>query len=121
MFVTWLTSCEEARHQAGYSQSVIAALPDTDDATWGTYISPQPSSTLKQRAQGLWGIRVAFTHGDGELSLISNTTNRTYAGASPNYLPGVNTTVNPLLFAATTRILHNLVLFSAIKPTKKIK
>lgn len=107
MFVTWLTACEEARHQTGYSQSVIAALPDNDDPNWSQYIAPAPTSTLKQRAQALWGIRVAFTHSDGDLNLITNTTNNGYANDAPNHLPGVSISNDRLII--TEAIQHTAI------------
>jgi len=97
MFITWLTSCEEARHEKGYSESVIAALPDQDDPNWRVYMKPLPKGTLKQRAQCLWGIRVAFTHGDGEIASIQNIKNRTYAENAATILPGVSLENNRLL------------------------
>ena len=61
MFITWLTACEEARHQNSYSKSVISALPNIDDPNWKTYISPAPTSTLKQRIESLW-VYVLYSH-----------------------------------------------------------
>lgn len=96
MFITWLTACEEARHQGSFSKSVIARLPDQDNPNWDTYILPPPTSTLKQRATALWGIRIAFTHGDGDLDLIKPT-NRAYAADAPNHLPGASVVGNRLV------------------------
>ncbi len=94
MFICWLTACEEARFQhtnprATFRTHVIDALPDVDDQNWDTYIMPKPSSSLKQRAEALWGIRIAFTHADGDTNLISNATNKRFAQNSYHHLPGV--------------------------------
>lgn len=94
MFITWLTSCEEARHQgidprATFTKNVIGMLPEGDDASWGEYISPPPTSTLKQRVQALWGIRVAYTHGDGDVTLVTNATNTQYILDAPSIFRGV--------------------------------
>lgn len=94
MFICWLTACEEARFQdigagATFRTAVIDALPTVDDPNWDTYIMPKPSSSLKQRAEALWGIRIAFTHADGDTNLISNSTNRAFAQNAPLHIPGV--------------------------------
>jgi len=94
MFITWLTACEEARQQeangsASFTRNVIQALPAEDDPNWDTYIMPQPNSTLRQRAESLWGIRIAYTHGDGDTELITNQNNKKYATNAPNILGGV--------------------------------
>lgn len=95
MFITWLTSSEEARHQiissnASYRKNVINILPNIDDPTWDDYIKPRPNSTLKERAEALWGIRVAFTHGDGDINLITNSINKQYAINAANIFNGVS-------------------------------
>ena len=95
MFITWLTACEEARQQesngsASFTRNVIQALPVEDDPNWDTYLQPPPSSTLRQRAEALWGIRVAYTHGDGDIELITNLNNKEYAKNAPNILRGVS-------------------------------
>ena len=97
MFITWLTACEEARHPHSYSKSVIDALPDHDDPDWKVYISPRTGWTLKERAQALWGIRIAFTHGDGEINLISNSKNKSYAINSARIFKGVSIENNRLV------------------------
>ncbi len=94
MFITWLTACEEARMQkvklnAKFRQDIIDKLPEQDDPIWNTYIEPRPSSTLKQRTEALWGIRVAFTHADGEIDLINDARNKEFAENSPKHIPGV--------------------------------
>jgi hypothetical protein len=94
MFVTWLTACEEVRQPSNngspsFLRDVITKLPITDDPTWPAYIEPAPHSTLRQRAESLWGIRIAFTHADGDTNKISNPTNKQYAQSSPVFLPGV--------------------------------
>ena len=89
MFVTWLTACEEARLNKPFTEGVIKALPQTDDPNWQPYIQPPPSSTLRQRAEALWGIRIAFTHADGDTGMIENLRNRTYAEDAAKHIPGV--------------------------------
>ena len=94
MFICWLTACEEARFQniypkATFRSHVIDALPNVDDPNWKTYIKPKTSSSLKQRAEALWGIRIAFTHADGDTTLINNLTNKTFAQNAPHHIPGV--------------------------------
>lgn len=89
MFVTWLTACEEARLNQQFSVGVIEALPQMDDPSWQPYIQPPPSSTLRQRAEALWGIRIAFTHADGDTTLIKNSRNRMYAEDAAQHIPGV--------------------------------
>ncbi len=95
MFITWLTSCEEARHQsndskASFVKSVIEKLPENDDPEWPTYIEPKLSCTLRQRTEAYWGIRIAYTHADGEINLISNRMNRAFAENVPNIFDGAN-------------------------------
>jgi|GEM_PF-6052469 len=94
MFICWLTACEEARLQsfipnASFRRNVIDVLPIVDDPTWDTYIMPRPTSSLRQRAEALWGIRIAFTHADGDTSLIRDPNNRKYARDAPTHIPGV--------------------------------
>jgi hypothetical protein len=95
MFITYLTTCEEARHidnniDASFSRDVLAKLPEQDDPSWGVYIQPIPTSSLKKRVESLWGVRVAFTHGDGNLSRIKNARNKRFAEDAPLHLPGVS-------------------------------
>lgn len=94
MFVTYLTACEEARHiqndiNASFSREVLDKLPDIDEPSWGSNIRPVPTSSLKKRLESLWGIRVAFTHGDGDLSLIRSLRNKQFAINAPLHLEGV--------------------------------
>lgn len=89
MFLTWLTACEEARLGGPFSEKVIKRLPEVDDQSWGTYILPKPESSLKNRIKSIWGARIAFTHADGEIDLITNFTNKGYALEAEEYLPGV--------------------------------
>jgi hypothetical protein len=101
MFITWLTACEESRQNSlgktgGFTATVISILPEIDDPNWSTYIMPLPMSTLKDRVKALWGIRIAFTHGDGDVMQISNMTNRQYAIDSATILPGVTLNGNKL-------------------------
>jgi hypothetical protein len=90
MFVSWLTACEEARLGGSFRKVVIERLPTIDDESWPNYIMPIPTSTLRKRAESLWGIRVAFTHGDGDLRKVTNQTNRSYAEDAHVHLPGVS-------------------------------
>ncbi|MBM0744314.1 hypothetical protein JOY44_22320 [Phormidium sp. CLA17] len=106
MFITWLTACEEARQQvvngnASFTRNVIEALPVDDDPNWDTCIMPPSNSTLKERAQALWGIRVAFTHGDGDITLIKNTQNRQFAINSQSQLMGVSIQNNKIYLRET--------------------
>jgi hypothetical protein len=71
MFICWLTACEEARLQgsvpgASFRRDIIDALPLADNPAWDSYIQPPPASSLRKRTESLWGIRIAFTHGDGD-------------------------------------------------------
>ena len=97
MFITYLTTCEEARHissdiNASFSNDVLAKLPEQDNPSWGTYINPAPTSSVKERVESLWGVRVAFTHGDGDLSLIKSQRNKQFAENAPSHLRGVTVT-----------------------------
>lgn len=119
MFVTWLTACEEARHQAtnssaSYTRNVINALPVQDDPNWDDYIMPPPTSTLRERAEALWGVRIAFTHGDGDLNLISNQQNKSYAQNAAKILEGVS--IN-----GTKLILNGGLFHSAIRTMVQIR
>ena len=81
MYVSYLTACEEARHMrtnpnASFSNDVLKKLPDIDDPSWKNNMNPAPQSSLKRRAESLWGIRIAFTHCDGNVDLIKSATNR---------------------------------------------
>jgi len=107
MFVTWLTACEESRLGGPFSKVVLSALPSNDDPAWPSFIEPKPSSTLKERASALWGIRVAFTHGDGDLSLISSAANRAYAQDAYKHLPGIAVVGNRV--ALFPHISHNAI------------
>ncbi len=100
MFITWLTATEEVRQNSlgnsGYfTQTVIEVLPETDDPNWNSYID-EPKGTLKQRAESLWGIRIAFTHGNGDIELIISPRNKEYARNAENFLPGVELRGNTL-------------------------
>jgi len=97
MFITWLTACEEARLQGSFFSKVINQLPANDDPSWDTYIMPQPSTSLKQRVEALWGIRIAFTHGDGDINLITNQNNKNFALNAPNILDGVSIENNVMI------------------------
>lgn len=102
MFITWLTSCEEARQNdlgrsGSFTQTVISNLPIINNPNWDTYIEPSPTSSLKARAEALWGIRIAFTHCDGNVNNITNLTNQNFARNSVNILPGVSLNNNKLV------------------------
>lgn len=119
MYITWLTATEEARHQqangnASFRRDVIDQLPITDDSSWGSYISPQPTSTLKQRAEALWGIRIAFSHGDGDINLITNQTNKNYVLDSVNHFPNIRIENNKL-------ILNSSIIGKAIRTMVQIR
>lgn len=95
MFITWLTACTEARfHEDGqnhnFRNSVIDKLPDIDDPNWKIYIQPTPKASLKERVKALWGVRIAYTHGDGFISKIKSTSNKEFAQNSPFALDGVS-------------------------------
>jgi hypothetical protein len=94
MFICWLTACEEARRQltnpsASFKSDVINFLPSSDDPNWKIFIEPRPASTLRQRVESLWGIRIAFTHGDGDTDLIRDRTNKKFAQDAHLHIPGV--------------------------------
>lgn len=110
MFITWLTASEEARQQAvnsnaSFKKSVIDVLPLQDDINWDSYLSA--NTTLRQRAEALWGIRVAFTHGDGNIDLITNTTNRAYVLNAPNVFSNIKIENNTLVL--TNSIFHQAI------------
>ena len=93
MFITWITATEEVRqnsigNKGSFSKTVISVLPNLDDKTWKSYLD-SPKGTLKERAESLWGIRIAFTHGNGDIDRIKNKTNKEYARNAANFLQGV--------------------------------
>lgn len=119
MFITWLTASEEARHansngSASFKKDVIDKLPAIDDPSWKNYIEPKPSSTLKQRAEALWGIRVAFTHGDGDINLIKNQINNDYALSVPNIFDRVKIENNKI-------VLNRSIIHQAIRTIVQIR
>jgi len=119
MFITWLTACEEARQQeatsgASFTKNVIQVLPIEDDSSWVSYIMPPPNSTLRQRAESLWGIRITYTHGDGDIDLITNPNNKNYAINAPNILRGVSIENNKL-------VLNENVYHEAIRTMVQIR
>lgn len=104
MYICWLTSCEEARRQlanpnASFRTDVINVLPTSDDPSWQAFIEPRPSSTLRQRAESLWGIRVAFTHGDGDIALIRDKKNQQFAQDAHLHIPGVTKSGTQLILS----------------------
>jgi len=75
MFVSWLIGYEEERQTdlgrgTSFTKTLIQNLPDHDDPSWESYIMPAPSTTLKKRCMDLWGVRIAFTHGNGNIDRI---------------------------------------------------
>lgn len=105
MYICWLTACEEARRQqanpnASFRSDVINVLPISDDPSWQTFIEPRPSSTLRQRAESLWGIRIAFTHGDGDIALIRDRTNQRFAQDAHLHIPGVTMSGTKLILSS---------------------
>jgi hypothetical protein len=93
MFITWLTASEEVRQNSlgkigSFTSTVIKELPEDDDPSWKKYIG-KPLGTLKQRTKSLWGIRIAFTHGNGDIDNITNPVNKEYARLAVKFLPGV--------------------------------
>lgn len=112
MYICWLTACEEARRQlanpnASFKSDVINVLPTADDPSWQTFIEPRPSSTLRQRAESLWGIRIAFTHGDGDIALIRDRKNQQFAQDAHLHIPGVTLRGTQLILSGCN--LHTLI------------
>jgi hypothetical protein len=100
-FVTWLVACEEARAQvrtndpkASFVKYVVEALPNSDDLNWEQTNSEGFPSSLKNRMQGLWGIRIAFTHSDGDVSKIVNLKNKAWAQSAHLHVKGVSMSGN---------------------------
>ena len=96
-FVTWLTACAEAMAQtrtkkprADFCTDIIDKLKDDDDPNWPSFIQPAPASSLRRRLESMWGIRVAFTHSDGDITGITVPRNLTFATDAPKYLKGVS-------------------------------
>ncbi len=119
MYITWLTATEEARHQqangnASFKRDVIDQLPITDDSSWSSYISPQPTSTLRERVEALWGIRIAFSHGDGDIDLITSPTNKAYAENVPNIFPNIKIENNQM-------ILNSAIINKAIRTMVQVR
>jgi hypothetical protein len=96
-FITWLVACEEARAQdrlgnskANFVDSVLELLPIADDPSWPNFIEPPPLSSLRHRLEALWGIRIAYTHSDGNVMKIASEKNRKFAIQAPLHLPGTS-------------------------------
>jgi len=66
--IIWLVASEERRLKGSFPKKVIDKLPIQNDPSWN---HKPPLGHLKARMQALWGIRVAFTHGAGDLTLLS--------------------------------------------------
>ena len=88
-------------------------LPENDDTSWTKYIN-EPLGTLKQRAEALWGIRIAFTHGNGDIENITNPANKEFARLAEKYLPGVK-------LNGTTLELNSNISNHAIRTIVQIK
>lgn len=93
MFIIWLTAAEEVRQNSlgnngSYRTNVINQLPDVDDEDWPDYLN-NPMGSLRERARSLWGIRIAFTHGNGNIDNVTDSINREYARRAEEFLPGV--------------------------------
>jgi hypothetical protein len=95
-FVTWLVACEEARAQirtndpkASFVKHVVEFLPDDDHPAWEQTNSEGFHSSLKNRMQGIWGIRIAFTHSDGDVSKIGNLKSKAWAQSAHSHVKGV--------------------------------
>ena len=86
--IIWLTASEEKRLGGAFRDCVVDQLPDQNDPAWGHNIRPIPGTSLKERMQALWGIRVAFTHGAGDLTRLSNRQNRLWAESATRIVPG---------------------------------
>jgi len=119
MYITWLTATEEARHQqasgnASFKRDVIDQLPITDDSSWGSYILPEPTSTLRERVEALWGIRIAFSHGDGDINLIASPINKAYAENVPNIFSSIRIKSNKM-------ILNSSIIHQAIKTMVQVR
>lgn len=100
MFITWLNATEEVRQNSkgnsgSFRTTIIDKLDEDDDPNWNSYLA-ESKGTLKNRVKSLWGIRIAFTHGNGDISLIKNDINREYAKNSKKYLPGIELKNNKL-------------------------
>lgn len=106
MFITWITATEEDRLGA-FALNVINALPVNDDPNWDSYIEPKPIATLRQRAESLCGIRIAYTHSDGDISKISNQNSQNFAHNAPQHLPGVSLNGNQLML--TDKLYHTAI------------
>ncbi len=110
-FVTWLVACEEARAQirtndpkASFVRHVIEFLPDDDDPAWEQTNSVGFHASLKNRMRALWGIRIAFTHSDGDILKIGSSNNREWAGFAHLYVKGV--TMNEDIIDMSQADLH---------------
>jgi len=95
--VTWLISSEERRLNGSFRTKVLDQLPNNDDPSWQTYISPAPAHSLKRRLEALWGIRIAYTHTAADVTMISNARNRQYAIDAPRYINGCELRNNILM------------------------
>ncbi|WP_171134948.1 hypothetical protein [Ruegeria sp. HKCCD7221] len=95
--VTWLISSEERRLNGSFRKKVLDQLPNNDDPNWQSYISPQPTHSLKRRLEALWDIRIAYTHTAADVTMISNAQNQQYAIDAPRYINGCELRNNILM------------------------
>lgn len=88
--VAWLTSSVEAHlHKRGvnrpsFRKHVVEILPLDEDPNFNTQRHVPWTTTRRERCEALWGIRVAATHSDLNVSLIDDETNQAWARNTPN-------------------------------------
>lgn len=94
-YICLLVASEEARaveheRESHFVRGVIDHIPTIDDPNWKTYIADENLSTLKNRLIALWGIRIAYTHSDGNINHINNEYSRNAAIDAPNHIRGAS-------------------------------
>ena len=83
--VAWLTSTVEADlhkrgiHRPSFRKHVVDVLPEAEDPEFNTHRDAPWTSTRRDRCGALWGIRIAVTHADLNVSLIDDKANRDWA------------------------------------------
>jgi hypothetical protein len=91
MYVVLLIACEEARaERRGYDRPsfvdhVVRQLPDQDEID---HSEPMLTSSLRRLAESLWGVRVTFTHSDGQLTQLRAQSHQ-WAERAPSHIRGV--------------------------------
>lgn len=113
-FVTWLVACEEARAQdrtgnlnANFVKQVVEVLPDDDDPAWEQTSSEGFDAPLKNRMQSFWGIRIAFTHSDGDVSKIGNLNSKLWSQSAHLHVNGVKMNGNVIdMLSADLHYIH---------------